>query len=73
MGYVGMVWDWETLCGTHLVSVTWAPNGEPMWADHVGPIGNISGLSGHGVELGKTMWDPFGFCYMGATWGTHVG
>ena len=38
----------------------------------MGPIWNISRLTGHGMGLGNTTWDPFGFSYMGATWGPHV-
>ena len=77
-----------------MVLDTWVPDGEPMWADYIGPIGNthgpgesglelgnmdmgpiwnISGLTGHSMGLGNTMWDPFGFRYMGARWGAHLG
>ena len=29
------------------------PHGKPMWADHVGPVRDKIGLSGHWLEVGK--------------------
>ena len=58
VGELGMVWDWETLKGTHLVLGTWVPDGEPMWADYIGPIGNTHGPGVSGLELGNMGMGP---------------
>lgn len=52
MGKGGVGWNLVTISGTHVVSVTWGPNGKPMWVDSMGPVRDISGQSGNGVELG---------------------
>lgn len=56
---------WKLISGTHVVSVTWGPNGKPMWVNSMGPIGDISGQNGNGVELGAIFWDPCCFNKMG--------
>ena len=50
-----------------------AESGMELGNMYMGPLGNISGLTGHGMGLGYTTWGPFGFSYRGATCEAHVG
>lgn len=67
MGKGGVGWNLVTISGTHVVSVTWGPNGKPMWVDSMGPVRDISGQSGNGVELGDIIWNPYCISNMGPT------
>ena len=42
-----------TFCGSHIVSVTWAPHVKPIWVDSMSPMRDVSGLTGHGHKQGK--------------------
>lgn len=60
MGYKGAAWvssghelELGKLSRPHMISVPWVPYRKPMWADHMGPIRDMSRQSGHGVEVGK--------------------
>ncbi len=36
------------------------PHGMAMWDDYVGPIRDVSGLNGHGFDLGNALCVPYG-------------
>ena len=74
-GLTGHGWDWETLCGTHLILVTWVPHVKPMWADYIGPMRNIHGEGESWLELGghgpytEYKWAKWALYENGKHWG----
>ena len=52
-GYMGMKWALGKLSGPSMISVTWVPYRKPMWADHIGPIRDMSRQSRHWVKVCK--------------------